>query len=52
MAFMHKAVQFTKEIVFSFNVIILSPNVSMEIAAHMLFSLKIVEALDFTDNCL
>lgn len=52
MAFMHKAVQSTKEIGFSFSVLILSPNISMELAAHMLFSLKTVEALDFTDNCL
>lgn len=38
MAFMHKAVQSTEEIVFSFNVLIQSPNISMELAAHMLFS--------------
>jgi len=37
---MHKAVQSTKVIVFSFNVLILSPNISIKLAAHMLFSLN------------
>lgn len=49
---MHKALQSTKEIRFNFNVIILSSNISMDLTAHMLFSLKVVEALPFTDSCL
>lgn len=52
MVFMQKAIEATKEIVFSFNVLNLSPSISMELAANMLFSLKIVETLDFQDNCL
>lgn len=52
MAFMHKAVQSTKGIVSSSNALILSPNITMEQAAHMLLSLKIMEALYFTDNSL
>lgn len=52
MAFMHKAVQSTKGIVSSFNTLILSPDISMEQGAHRLLSLKIMEALYFTDNFL
>lgn len=52
MMFMHKAIEATKEIVFSFNVLNLSPSISMDLAANMLFFLKIVETLDFQDNCL
>lgn len=48
MAFTCKAVQSTKEIAFSFNVLILSSNMGMDLAPHMLFSLKIGETLDFT----
>lgn len=52
MVFMYKVIQATKEIVFSFNVLNLPPNISMELAVYMLFSLKIVETLDFKDKCL